>query len=112
MTAENFRTIWLKPDDPTIVQIIDQRRLPHEYTVHDLRTWQDAATAIADMAVRGAPLIGATAAWGLYLAALDDARPAHVQSAAESLLRSRPTAARNRWTAGVVGTRKSSATTT
>ena len=73
MTAENFRTIWLKQDDPTVVQVIDQRLLPHEYAVHDLRTWQDADTAIADMYVRGAPLIGATAAWGLYLAALEDA---------------------------------------
>ena len=72
MTAENFRTIWLKPDDPTIVQIIDQRLLPHEYKIHDLRTWQDAEAAIADMYVRAAPLIGATAAWGLYLAALAD----------------------------------------
>ena len=50
MTAENFRTIWLKPDDPNVVQIIDQRLLPHAYTVHDLRTWQDADTAIADNA--------------------------------------------------------------
>ena len=52
MTAENFRTIWLKADDPGVVQIIDQRLLPHEYTVHELRTWQDADTAIADMYVR------------------------------------------------------------
>lgn len=61
MTTENFRTIWQKPDDPAVVQIIDQRVLPHEYRVHDLHTWQDADTAIADMYVRGAPLIGATA---------------------------------------------------
>ena len=55
MTAENFRTIWPGPDDPSVVQIIDQRRLPHEYVVLDLRSWQDAEKAIADMAVRGAP---------------------------------------------------------
>ena len=97
MTAENFRTIWLKPDDPTVVQIIDQRLLPHEYTVHDLHTWQDADTAIADMYVRGAPLIGATAAWGLYLAALEDSTPAGVRTAAEALLQSRPTAVNLRW---------------
>ena len=97
MTAENFRTIWLKADDPSVVQIIDQRLLPHEYTVHDLRTWQDADTAIADMYVRGAPLIGATAAWGLYLAALSDPTPAGVRSAAEALLQSRPTAVNLRW---------------
>jgi methylthioribose-1-phosphate isomerase len=97
LTTENFRTIWLKPDDPSIVQIIDQRLLPHEYTVHDLRTWQDADTAIADMYVRGAPLIGATAAWGLYLAALADPTPAGVRAAAEALLLSRPTAVNLRW---------------
>jgi len=97
LTAENFRTIWLKPDDPDVVQIIDQRLLPHAYTVHDLRTWQDADTAIADMYVRGAPLIGATAAWGLYLAALADPTPAGVRAAAEALLLSRPTAVNLRW---------------
>ena len=97
MTAENFRTIWLKPDDPTVVQIIDQRLLPHDYQVHDLRTWQDAATAIADMYVRGAPLIGATAAWGLYLAALEDPTPSGVRKAADALLQSRPTAVNLRW---------------
>ena len=97
MTAENFRTIWLKPDDPSVVQIIDQRLLPHEYRVHDLRTWQDANTAIADMLVRGAPLIGATAAWGLYLAALEKPTVAGVRDAAEQLSNSRPTAVNLRW---------------
>jgi methylthioribose-1-phosphate isomerase len=97
-TGENFRTIWLKPDDPTIVQIIDQRLLPHQYHVHDLRSWQDGVVAIADMYVRGAPLIGATAAWTLYLAALtaDDPRAA-VREAADALLQSRPTAVNLRW---------------
>lgn len=97
MTAEDFRTIWLKPDDSTVVQIIDQRLLPHEYKVHDLCTWQDAETAIADMYVRGAPLIGATAAWGLYLAALEDPSARGVKAAAEALLQSRPTAVNLRW---------------
>ena len=59
---EDFRTIWLSPDDDAVVQIIDQRLLPHEYRVHDLTSWQDGVVAIADMYVRGAPLIGATAA--------------------------------------------------
>ncbi|MDH3549533.1 MAG: S-methyl-5-thioribose-1-phosphate isomerase, partial [Gammaproteobacteria bacterium] len=97
MTAETFRTIWLKSDDPSIVQIIDQRLLPHEHKVHDLHTWQDACTAIADMYVRGAPLIGATAAWGLYLAALATPTVAAVSAAAEALLQSRPTAVNLRW---------------
>ena len=97
MTAETFRTIWLKHDDPSDVQIIDQRLLPHKHVVHDMRTWQDADTAIAEMYVRGAPLIGATAAWGLYLAALATPTVAGVHAAAEALLRSRPTAVNLRW---------------
>jgi len=96
--GEDFRTIWLKPDDPTVVQIIDQRLLPHEYRVHDLRSWQDGLVAIADMYVRGAPLIGATAAWSLYLAALTGSDPgAAVREAADALLESRPTAVNLRW---------------
>ncbi|MDH3490869.1 MAG: S-methyl-5-thioribose-1-phosphate isomerase [Gammaproteobacteria bacterium] len=96
--GEDFRTIWLKPDDPTIVQIIDQRLLPHEYHVHDLRSWEDGLVAISDMYVRGAPLIGATAAWSLYLAALSGADSAvAVREAAKALLQSRPTAVNLRW---------------
>ena len=79
------------------MEIIDQRKLPHEYHVHALRSWQDARTAIADMYVRGAPLIGATAAWGLYLAALTESTAPYVRSAAASLLESRPTAVNLRW---------------
>ena len=97
VTTESFRTIWLKPDDPTIVQIIDQRLLPHEYRVHDLRCWQDGDRAIAEMYVRGAPLIGATAAWSLYLAALADPNVPAVRAAADALLRSRPTAVNLCW---------------
>ena len=51
MTAENFRTIWLKPDDPSVVQIIDQRVLPHEYRVHDLHTWQDDPLPVAELSI-------------------------------------------------------------
>ena len=79
------------------MEIRDQRKLPHEYCVHALRSWQDAETAIADMYVRGAPLIGATAAWGLYLAAVEEPTAAAVRSAAASLLESRPTAVNLRW---------------
>ena len=98
MADDGFRTIWLKRGDPSIVQVIDQRRLPHEYSVHDLHTWRDGVVAIQDMVVRGAPLIGATAAWSLYLAALHD-KPAidHVRQAAAELLESRPTAVNLRW---------------
>ena len=98
MTSANFRTIWLHPDDPEVVQIIDQRQLPHDYVVHDLRTWSDGVEAISDMYVRGAPLIGATAAWSLYLAAVHGKFPRdEVARAAEALLESRPTAVNLRW---------------
>ena len=76
--GDDFRTIWLKPGDPSVVETIDQRRLPHDFVVFELRTVDDGIFAIRDMVVRGAPLIGATAAWSLYLAALGsrDPRPA------------------------------------
>jgi methylthioribose-1-phosphate isomerase len=98
MAEEGFRTIWLNPDDPSIVQIIDQRKLPHDYCIHDLTSWQDGLEAIDDMYVRGAPLIGATAAWSLYLAAVygDPASDA-VREAATQLLASRPTAVNLGW---------------
>ncbi len=99
--GEDFRTIWLKPGDKSVVQIIDQRKLPHEYVVADLRTWRDGAAAISDMLVRGAPLIGATAAWSVYLAALEYAnqpdQPALMQQAIASLANTRPTAVNLRW---------------
>ena len=97
-SRENFRTIWPHPDDRGAVQIIDQRLLPHEYRVHNLSSWQDAEVAISDMYVRGAPLIGATAAWGLYLAAFHSGGSEdEVRSAAVGLLASRPTAVNLRW---------------
>lgn len=96
--AEDFRTIWLNPDDDSVVQIIDQRLLPHDYRIHDLRTWQDGVEAIKEMTVRGAPLIGATSAWSLYLASLQpgDVRM-EIKTAADALLESRPTAVNLRW---------------
>jgi methylthioribose-1-phosphate isomerase len=99
--GEEFRTIWQKPDDPEVVQIIDQRRLPHEYVLQDLVRWQDGATAISDMLVRGAPLIGATAAWSLYLAALqyrgDATQRERLTAVAATLGATRPTAVNLRW---------------
>jgi methylthioribose-1-phosphate isomerase len=99
--GEDFRTIWQKPDHPEVVQIIDQRRLPHEYVVHDLVTWRDGAAAISDMLVRGAPLIGATAAWSLYLAAVESRNSRNcadfVSGAAKKIGATRPTAVNLRW---------------
>lgn len=99
--GEAFRTIWQKPGDPLVVQIIDQRLLPHEYVVRDLKNWRDGACAISEMTVRGAPLIGATAAWSLCLAAMagrgaSDARR-ELQVAAENLRATRPTAINLKW---------------
>lgn len=62
-----FHTIWLHPDHPQIVQVIDQRKLPFEFAVVDLLTVQDAFEAIRNMTVRGAPLIGVTGAYGICL---------------------------------------------
>jgi methylthioribose-1-phosphate isomerase len=95
-----FRTIWLKTDDASVVQIIDQRALPHEFVVHDLASYRDGVFAIREMLVRGAPLIGATAAWSLYLAALEtrcsDQR-SFLRRAADELAQTRPTAVNLRW---------------
>jgi methylthioribose-1-phosphate isomerase len=68
--GKDIRTIWLDQDERT-VKIIDQRRLPHEFIVVDLNTVDDVITAIKDMYVRGAPLIGVTAAYGVFLAAIN-----------------------------------------
>ena len=100
-TGEDFRTIWLKPDDPHVVQIIDQRKLPHEYVITDLRNYRDGVVAIRDMLVRGAPLIGATAAWSVYLAALESGnskdRLGFIGNAAREISETRPTAVNLRW---------------
>ena len=92
-----YRTIWLDPDDARTVKIIDQRRLPHEFIIHDLNTWQDGAVAIKDMYVRGAPLIGATAAWSMYLASLETADLNELTRIGDVLLGTRPTAVNLRW---------------
>lgn len=91
-----YRTIWLKPDDPTTVQIIDQRHLPHRFVIEDLKTLEDFEAAIRDMHVRGAPLIGSAAAYGMYIAALSFREPPFFDQklleAAARLKATRPTA--------------------
>lgn len=91
-----FRTIWLAEDGET-VEIIDQTRLPHDFVTLSLNTMEDAAHAIRSMQVRGAPLIGATAAYGLCLAVRDESSDANLASACETLLATRPTAVNLRW---------------
>ncbi|MBC8268360.1 MAG: S-methyl-5-thioribose-1-phosphate isomerase [Rhodospirillaceae bacterium] len=90
------RTIWLG-DNGESVEIIDQTRLPHEYIVARLDTLADAERAIFDMQVRGAPLIGATAAYGMALAMRDDASDAGLENAYKVLYATRPTAVNLRW---------------
>jgi methylthioribose-1-phosphate isomerase len=91
-----YRSIWLN-DNGWAVDIIDQTRLPHEFIIRTLSSMQDAAEAIRVMRVRGAPLIGATAAYGLALALRDDASDRNLQAAVATLLATRPTAVNLRW---------------
>ncbi len=90
------RTIWLAPNGLD-VEIIDQRALPHCFVVETLRTLHDSAAAIRDMHVRGAPLIGVTAAYGIALALRDRADDARLAEASRELLATRPTAVNLRW---------------
>ena len=94
--GRSYRTIWLNADGWG-VDVIDQRWLPHEFRVATLRSVADAATAIRDMWVRGAPLIGAAAAYGLALAMRDNASDAALDEAWEALHATRPTAINLRW---------------
>jgi methylthioribose-1-phosphate isomerase len=91
-----YRTIWLRPDTWT-VEIIDQTLLPHRFETVTLTTVDHAATAIRTMQVRGAPLIGATAAYGLALAMRQDASDRALDHATEYLAKQRPTAVNLRW---------------
>lgn len=94
INGKHYRTIWIKEGDESIVQIIDQRSLPHKFIIEDLKCVDDFAIAIKDMHVRGAGLIGATAGFGMYIAALngDD-----LFEAGEKLKATRPTAVNLAW---------------
>jgi methylthioribose-1-phosphate isomerase len=91
------RTIWPKEDDPAVVQIIDQRWLPHRFVIEDLASVDAAAVAIKDMHVRGAGLIGVTAGYGMYLAALENPDYEFLAAAGETLKATRPTAVNLEW---------------
>ncbi len=94
INGQDFRTIWLKEEG--WIQIIDQRSLPHQVVIEDLRTVEDCARAIREMHVRGAPLIGVTAAYGIYLALYrgpgTQDLDAFLQSTVYLLQQTRPTA--------------------
>jgi methylthioribose-1-phosphate isomerase len=96
VSGKPFRTLWPAADG-SAVEIIDQTRLPHAFVTVRLATLDDAAHAIRAMLVRGAPLIGATAAWGLWLALRADASDAGLTRAHATLLATRPTAVNLRW---------------
>ncbi|PBB85009.1 MULTISPECIES: S-methyl-5-thioribose-1-phosphate isomerase [unclassified Mesorhizobium] len=92
----HYRTIWLS-DDKRSVEIIDQRWLPHEFRIERIGTVAGIATAIRDMWVRGAPLIGVTAAYGVAIQMRDDASDEALDAAWETLHETRPTAINLRW---------------
>src|SRR5688500_8830697 len=96
VAGRHLRTIWPSADG-TAVEIIDQTRLPHAFVIARLNTLADAAHAIRAMLVRGAPLIGATAAWGMWLALRANATDAGLAHAHDTLLATRPTAVNLRW---------------
>jgi methylthioribose-1-phosphate isomerase len=96
VNGRHYRTIWLAADGIS-VEIIDQTWLPHEFVTLQLTTLEDAARAIRTMQVRGAPLIGATAAYGVCLALNRDASDASLDQAVELLAIQRPTAVNLRW---------------
>ena len=93
---KHFRTIWLNPDGWS-VEIIDQTKFPHRFELGTLKTRDEAAAAIRDMLVRGAPLIGATAAYGTALAMRADASDGAMAEAYEVLHATRPTAINLKW---------------
>lgn len=102
INGQSYRTIWPDPHDNSRILIIDQRQLPHRFIIEPLTTLNDAVTAIRDMHVRGAGLIGATAGFGMHLAAMH-ALPGKINEALEEGLhlldKSRPTARNLKWAA-------------
>src|SRR6266699_4392054 len=99
--GQHFRTIWLKTDDECVVRLIDQRFLPDRFVIEEVSTVEHMATAIREMHVRGAGLIGASAGYGMYLATIEAAARGpfdqHLTSAAAQLKATRPTAVNLSW---------------
>ena len=103
MKANNkkYRSIWLDESDPCIVRVINQQKLPFLFETRELRTVEDVYTSIKDMTIRGAPLIGAAGAFGIYLATLEVTSLTnirdHLSNAAKYLISCRPTAVNLSW---------------
>ena len=92
--GKKYRTIWFEGN---VVKIIDQTKLPHQFIVKELKTVQDAINAIKIMEVRGAPLIGGTAAYGIALAVKENKNFEFIKKSADALIKSRPTAINLKW---------------
>jgi len=92
--GKEYCTIWFENN---VVKIIDQTKLPHQFIIKDLKTVKDAINAIKIMEVRGAPLIGATAAYGLVLSIIENNDQSFLKKSAENLINSRPTAINLKW---------------
>ena len=93
---KEYRTIWFDEISKT-VKIIDQTKLPHQFIIKDLKTVKDAVNAIKVMEVRGAPLIGGTAAYGIALAVQENKDLEFIKKSSEDLIQSRPTAINLKW---------------
>ena len=94
IAGKEYRTIWYDDD---VVKIIDQTKLPHQFVIKDLKSVKDTINAIKIMEVRGAPLIGGTAAYGMALAVKQNSKPDFIKKSSEDLIQSRPTAINLKW---------------
>ena len=92
--GKEYRTIWFEKN---VVKIIDQTKLPHNFSIKELKSIDDAVNSIKEMEVRGAPLIGATAAYGVVLALIENKDKSFMEKACKSLIGSRPTAINLKW---------------
>jgi len=94
IAGKEYKTIWFKNN---VVKIIDQTKLPHQFIIKDLKTVKDAINAIKKMEVRGAPLIGATAAYGIVLSIIEKNDQTFLHKSARYLIDTRPTAINLKW---------------
>ena len=92
--GKEYRTIWFENN---AVKIMNQTKLPHQFVIKELKKVKDAINAIKVMEVRGAPLIGATAAYGLVLAIIENNDQSFLKKSSEDLIESRPTAINLKW---------------
>ena len=94
INGKSYKTIWFENN---LIKIIDQTKLPHQFIIKELKTVKDSINAIKHMEVRGAPLIGATAAYGLVLSIIENNDLSYLKKSSEELINSRPTAINLKW---------------